>query len=88
MGTSFKEVTIQLVRGTNSGAREDWFDHKRYIKETLPKLLTIRAPPQIKCRRFREPEKKPIKVDEDVIMYEPVPSKPRLVPQGKSKFVK
>jgi hypothetical protein len=41
-GTSFKEVSIKLVRGT--GYQEDWFDHKRYIKETLPKLLKIKPP--------------------------------------------
>jgi hypothetical protein len=51
-------------------SQEDWFDHKKYIRETLPRLKSIRPPAQVRCRR--EQERKPIKVDEDIVMYEPV----------------
>jgi hypothetical protein len=54
-GLSFKEVSIQLVRGSG---KEDWFDHKRYIKETLPKLLSIKPPAQMQFKPRQE--KKPI----------------------------
>jgi hypothetical protein len=32
-GATFKEVTIRLQRGVKA---EDWFDHRRYIREILP----------------------------------------------------
>ena len=55
--------------------KEDWFDHEKYIKETLPNLKAIRPPSSIRCI---------VKKDEDVVIIEQ-DTKPRLVPE-KPKF--
>lgn len=43
-GTSFKEVKLLLVRSKEVDAKNDWFDHEKYIKETLPRLKALRPP--------------------------------------------
>jgi hypothetical protein len=53
----------------------DWFDHEKYIKETLPMLKAIKPPSSIRCI---------VKKDDDLMIIEE-DTKPRLVPE-KPKF--
>ena len=68
------------------GSNGDWFDHKRYIKETLPRLLSIKPPIQVRCKKVPLVTTIPTggTSSQDAILVEEEQKKPRLVvvPEG------
>ncbi len=75
-GTFFKEVQIELVKSKRVNPEKDWFNHEKYMKETMPRLNKIKPPFQlIKCNEDKKKqllrenngtkEDQPIDVDQE-----------------------
>ena len=85
-GASFREVKLIFNRNPlPAGGVGDWFDNKKYDREVLPKLLKIKPPAQVRCKKKEE---KP-KTDSIIVVHEngfeeeiKEGHKPRLVPDS------
>jgi hypothetical protein len=56
-GASFREVKLIFNRNPLASGAGDWFDNKKYDKEILPKLLKIKPPAQVRCKKKEEKPK-------------------------------